>query len=106
MVYLCDIIKNNVEKEDILVFPDCLQELFPRGCFNPLPHDPNEEAYENIVGKGKMLITSLLPKKFSTHVTTNYMYIIPTLSYVSSANVFNLDHNKVLSFGKGLTLPN
>ena len=78
---------------------------------NPLPHNPEffktlrKIAFENIVGKGENAgIQHFLPFSpcfliFQRHFQINFVtYMIP------SANAFDLDYSKILSFGKELTL--
>ena len=64
----------------------------------PTFNDPETEGFENVVGKKmKMLVFSPFPTMFSTlpkpNLNISFTFIL------SSANAFNLDQSKILSFG-------
>ena len=74
--------------------------------FNSFLHNPDvllpykKKAFENIVGKGEILVTSIF--NFSHNVF--YLFHNKLLFWValilSSAHAFNLVGSKILSFGK------
>ena len=70
-----------------------------------LNYTKEENVFENIVGKGKNAgyqhFLLLFPKMFSTIPKTNFNFSVSFISW--SANAFNLDQFKNLSFGLGLT---
>ena len=74
--------------------------------FNSLQHNSHlttlrKKPFENIVGKGEMLLTSIFSishNVFSTLPEANFSCSV-TLN-MSSANALNLDQSKNLSFGK------
>ena len=76
---------------------------------NPFPNNPwfsqplQKKAFENIMGKEKILVTSIspFPTVFSAFRKTNFRVSVTLI--LLSANVFNLDWLKDLLFGKELS---
>ena len=61
------------------------------------------KAFENIVGKGENAGSKhflLFPTMFSTLPNQNFNFLVTFI--LSSANAFNLDGSKILSYGKEL----
>ena len=82
------------------------QQICSSNPFNFLPHNPdlNREAFgKHCWKKEKMLMTSIspFPTMFSTLLKTSFDFLFEFT--LPSANGFNMDQSKILSFGKDLT---
>ena len=61
-----------------------------------------KKPFENIVGKGENAVTSIFSFSHNVFYLSPRIFLFLIIFILSSANAFNLDQSKNLSFSKGL----